>query len=204
MTRIDRSLVCALVAAGLCGPACSSMEKLADAGTGTGGETGSGGGAGALSGTGGAAAGPDTHCIDGSDGCVWSCGAGRETGSGDSPQPYCDADGKFRCPVGSQALSTCPPGSCAGFDTPLCCEAATGRLRAPPCKADGFRDVCPAGSSPAQNYRCIPDGIQVTQCLQLEGQPCASTDLACRDGASCRCIPNGATSLVWQCEVVIP
>lgn len=205
MTPVSRNLACALVAVALSGIACSSVAKLAD-------DAGTGGGTGALSGTGGAdtpsgtggAAGPDTSCIDGSDGCVWSCAAGAETGSGDAPQPFCDGDGQFRCPAGSQALSTCPAGSCARFDTPSCCDPMNGHLNPPPCKADGFRDVCSAGSSPAENHRCIPDGTGVAQCIELEGQPCVSVRLQCHGGAVCRCAARSEGALVWACEVVIP
>ena len=189
------ALTLALALASLGGVSCSSMEKPADGGpAGTGGAT--------PAGVGGAGGGRDTSCIDGSDGCVWSCGAGEEMGTGDSPHPYCDAEGRFQCPIGSQTLSTCPEGSCARFDL-LCCDLTTGHTGPPPCKPDGFRDVCPAGSGP-DSSRCRAPGLDVSNCFELDQKPCGSSTLECHGGGDCACKARGDGTLLWDCPPYIP
>jgi len=124
-------------------------------------------------------------------------------GTGDSPYPYCDAAGTFQCPMGSQRLSTCAPGSCARFDVPPCCNLATGMVAPPPCNADGLRSACPAGTSPGANP-CIPSALGVSSCDVLDHQSCSSRELGCTQGAlTCACeLRNG--SLVWSCSAYIP
>jgi len=163
MRRFESSGAGRLVLMVLAALGCSSVENTS---AGTGGNAGGGS-------AGGAGGGflPDTSCFDGSDGCVWSCAAGPETGSGDSPHAFCDSEGKFRCPTGSQTYSSCPFGSCARRDLPMCCDPVTGRVADPPCKADGFRGACPAGTSDYTSA-CRPAGAAVTQCVQLDGSAC--------------------------------
>jgi hypothetical protein len=197
MRSVLYSLAVPLALTSFCGfllLGCSSVEKPAG-----------GAGGSATQGMGGAGgAGVDTSCIDGSDGCVWSCAAGVETGSGDSPEASCDADGKFRCSTGSQPLSTCAPGSCARFDTPRCCYAATGRTGPPPCKADGFRDVCPPGST-IESDECLPADLGISRCVALDQKPCASLDLECHQGeVFCDCVARGDGAMTWQCGVYLP
>jgi hypothetical protein len=194
MSRILSALVVHLGLAAL-GLACSSVEKPAVGGT---------GGSPSPAGIGGAGgAGPDTSCIDGSDGCVWSCAAGWETRSGDSPQPFCDSAGKFRCPIGSQPLSSCAPGSCARFDRAWCCDPATGHVDPPPCKVDGFRDVCPPGSSASDGSECIPAGLGVSECGPLDMKSCSTVDLECHGRGQCRCKAGSDGALVWDCHVIL-
>ena len=184
-----------LILASCAGLACSSVEAPpGSGGSGKGGAQGGGGAGGAER---------DTRCIDGSDYCVWSCAAGAETGTGDSPYPYCDTAGAFQCPTGSQRLSTCAPDACARFNIPLCCNLATGTVAPPPCNADGLRDACPAGTSTGANP-CIPTGLGVSSCEQLDEMPCSSLDLGCTQGAlTCTCQEkNGA--LLWNCRAYIP
>jgi hypothetical protein len=189
-----RRWVLHLVLASCAGLSCSSVENPpVSAGSGGGGAAGQGGGAG----------GRDTSCIDGSDYCVWSCAAGAEMGTGDSPYPYCDAAGAFQCPTGSQRLSTCAPGSCARFDNPLCCSLTTGTVAPAPCNAAGLRDACPAGTSPGADP-CIPTGLGVSSCAQLDRTSCTSVDLKCREGAlTCDCEEQTGGGLVWWCGVHI-
>ena len=192
------SLAIALVLAAAAG--CSSQESPAVAGP-----SGAGGSTAIDQGTGGA--GLDRSCLDGSDWCVWSCSVGAESGSGDSPYPFC-VDGQFRCPIGSQVLSTCPPRACARFDA-YCCDGASGKVAAPACMADGTRAaVCPDGRDVLPGAHCVPDGVGVAvSCNELDGQACAVLGQECHLGGECRCRPKLGTSdgtLAWQCSTLLP
>jgi hypothetical protein len=201
-TRVVRTLstaaIWSLVAASVMAIACSSQQSVPDAGTsGTGGvET--------VGGTGGSEA-PDLSCLDGSDGCVWSCSVGAESGTGDSPFPFCDADHKLRCPTSSVALSSCPPRACAHFGL-YCCDAITGKLVPPPCNPDGFRaTVCADGSAVLTQPRCVPPGLNVvSSCVELETQPCDTMDQECTLQGACRCVSQGGRAPTWDCPVYIP
>jgi hypothetical protein len=188
MRPVPSSLAIAmtLVLLSIAGAACSSTESGAG-----GGPAGMGGGVGS-----------DTSCLDGSDGCVWSCASAAEMENPSAPFPYCDAGGKFQCPTGSQRLSACPPGSCARFG-PFCCDSSTGQVSPPPCKPDGFRDVCPDVSQP--NYsQCRAPGLGVTKCIDLDQTACASSALECHGLGDCTCTTRGDGSLVWDCPIYIP
>ena len=182
-------LFCAL------GGACSSVESSPTGGTGGALEpTGAGG---AFAGIGGQD-GSNTACLDGSDGCVSSCGQEPITWA----LPFCDAKGSFQCPGGFVPLSTCAPRACAQV-TILCCDETTGAVEPPACRPDGLRDVCPGGTGSSPSTRCIPSGLGVTSCTDLIGQPCALPGQQCRSGASCLCGP-GDGGLTWSCEIFIP
>jgi len=146
----------------------------------------------------------DRSCLDGSDWCVWSCAVGAESGTGDSPYPYCE-EGKFRCPTGAKKLSSCPARSCARFDA-YCCDSSTGKIVRPVCQADGLRDtVCPDGSDVSPFARCVPAGVSVvSSCGELDGKRCETFLEECNLGAACRCVSVGDGALAWLCESVIP
>jgi hypothetical protein len=175
--------------------ACSSQQRPSDAGT---------SGTGAAGGTGGSVT-PDVSCLDGSDGCVWSCGVGVESGTGDSPLPFCDANHKFSCPASSVALSSCPARACARFGL-YCCDAITGKLSPPPCNADGLRaTVCADGSDVLTQPRCIPPGLNVmSSCIELQAEPCDTIDQECSLRGACRCQSQGGRAPAWDCPAYIP
>jgi hypothetical protein len=190
------------VLVGLFQHGCTSQERPTDAGPSGIGGTGSTAivdGAGGVSGTGGV----DLHCLDGSDGCVWSCGVGSESGTGNGPYPNC-VDGQLTCPTGSQKVSACAPESCArrhGY----CCDIATGKVSPPACGADGVREtVCPDGSDALSRARCIPAGLAVSSCLGLDSQACTTLSQECHFGVVCRCIVAPDSGLIWQCSGIIP
>ncbi len=207
MTAGGRWLVAIVVAtlASTGGLSCSSVENAADggpapAGTGGAGSGGTGGtGFGGNDGAGGA--GVDTSCFEGFAGCISTCGAADVIVI---PSPYCDAQGHPQCPDGSQRMADCAPDSCARVYN-NCCDPITGASGPAPCRPDGVRDVCPASTRPAPDFKCIPDSLGVTDCLDLRAEPCAMEGQRCHGGyGDCWCPPAAASSMTWQCIPFLP
>jgi hypothetical protein len=179
-------------------PGTGSDAGGAGAGRGTGGSSaGSGTGGDGFGGQGG-----NTSCFTG-DSCVQSC---SEYFPGGGVSGYCDATGAFACPGQTVRLSTCAPNACAQF-TSNCCDDITGAHGQPPCGPDGLKQACPAGSHP-YDYRigCIPTGLGVTQCLDLEGKACDLQSQSCTQGdAFCDCAPatTDGGALTWRCAILI-
>jgi hypothetical protein len=186
------ALVCLILLAGACNHELAPPPLPPGTGSGAGGVTGGDG----FGGQGG-----NTSCFTG-DSCVQSCFT-------DFPGPvsgYCDATGAFACPADTVRLSTCAPNACAQF-TSSCCDDITGAHGQPPCGPDGLKQVCAAGSHP-YDYRvgCIPTGLGVTQCLDLEGKGCDLQGQSCTQGdAFCDCRPAAGDggALAWWCAVLI-
>jgi len=146
---------------------------------------------------GGGAFGGRLPCHNSAIPCVPSCGA---TDMSTPSLEDCEGTGAIICPPDTVFLSTCPPNACAQMPTP-CCNESTGRLAPPACGADGFWSDCPAGSHSATSRICIPSGFDVSQCIDLHGTACSSTDIVCSVGngppqCSCRA---GDAGMVWSC-----
>jgi hypothetical protein len=170
---------------------CNSVEKAADGGlmgAGVGGNAGAGG------------ANIDTSCLGAFEGCISTCGAADVIVN---PSPYCDAQGRPQCPTGSQAIATCAPQSCARVYN-NCCDPITGANGPAPCRPDGIRDVCPTGALPAPDFQCIPAGLGVTDCLDLQGRSCTLAGQRCHGGyGDCSC-PPADLPMTWQCTPFLP
>jgi hypothetical protein len=145
--------------------------------------------------------GGNTSCFNG-DTCVQSCSAyvpsGEISGS-------CDATGAFACPGETVRVSSCAPNACAR-NTPVCCDETTGVETHPPCGPEGFIEACPAGNrADDTGARCIPVGLGVTNCLDLQEQPCnLALQLCSFDGVYCQCLSTAAGGgLRWQCAILI-
>jgi hypothetical protein len=129
--------------------------------------------------------------------CVPSCGA---TDMSTPSLDDCEGTGAISCPPDTVFLSTCPPNACAQLPIP-CCNESTGDLGLPVCGTDGFWSDCPAGSHSAASRLCIPNGLDVSHCIQLNGTGCSSTGLMCWEGGAyplCSC-RAGDAGMLWSC-----
>lgn len=135
-------------------------------------------------------------CYNYANPCVFSCATDTSTPSLESS----DCAGPDRCPPGSVFLSTCPANACAHSATP-CCNETSGDLASPACNSDGFWSDCADGSHSAASRICIPNGLDVSHCIELNGMPCTSTEKRCWEGGAypeCWC-RAGDAGLSWFC-----
>jgi hypothetical protein len=158
-----------------------------DAGVGAAGATGMSGAAGGKGGR------PSTDCEppEFTELCLSTCFAEK----GDVTERLC-VEGEWICPAGTTLWSDCPPESCAGVNSHCC--ASNGRTAYRDCDANGNRVTCPAGER-AIEYAdaCVPEGVDVAHCEELDDTPCASADLTCNEGIlSCYCQADPET---WVC-----
>jgi hypothetical protein len=129
-------------------------------------------------------------------GCVSSCFAQNPVMGVLS----CDPDS---CGPGFTLLTDCPAEACNQVQQ-TCCDLTTGHVAAPPCKADGTHDVCPAGTEVAEWAQCIPGGLDISACNDLRDQPCASPGQECHQGPGfqCTCVAGDA-GMHWMCTTYI-
>jgi hypothetical protein len=121
-------------------------------------------------------------------------------------------DGLWFCPSGSKDSKTCPADACAV--TPgYCCDPLTGDLTENPCPTGAeLRPSCPEGRKRSYNLPCIPQGLGIYDCSDLDRQPCSGQEHYCssmsRMGeAWCRCLAftdPDAGEAVWRCGYIIP
>ena len=113
-------------------------------------------------------------------------------------------NGKYECPSGSLALTTCPADSCAQAGNGVCCSS-TGAWKPTTCLA-GVPTACAAGSS-ATLQQCFPEDVQAKSCFVLDGQACTSTSEVCNApgscGESCSCTAGPSGDLLWFCTVPV-
>jgi len=114
-------------------------------------------------------------------------------------------DGDWQCPDGGSHFDECPLDSCSR-DNGECCDHATGHLSASACGADGKRVPCEGTATHIENKAaCIPDSVNLTNCLELDGQACEA-GLECSNSGGCRlhcsCVAEDV-GLVWFCTVPV-
>ena len=101
-----------------------------------------------------------------------------------------------------------PRDACAQMTSPYCCDDTTGVFSlAPPCGPDGFQQACPAGTHHYDYHLgCIPAGLGVTECSDLDGKACSFEPQGCIQGdTECSCSPTAGDggALTWQCFVLL-
>lgn len=137
--------------------------------------------------------------------CVQNC----STDPALAAPPLC-VNGRFVCPEGTFEAKTCPDAACARRFDWECCDHATGTVEAMACSADGAGLLPCAGGTEQRvsgDY-CIPNGIDVATCKELDGQTCSQIGLECHQGKGCDdtfCIcatfPDLETS--WTCQTIL-
>jgi hypothetical protein len=119
-------------------------------------------------------------------------------------------DGRWHCPSGFVDGTTCPPDACA-LTLDECCDRLTGELNRNPCESSGLRPPCPEGSVRSLNWLCMPRGLDVQDCSELDKQPCSGEVRSCRSGckfgdAFCTCyMPSDvdAGMGIWHCAYMM-
>ena len=129
-------------------------------------------------------------------GCVSTCFAETPAMGVLSWDPY-------SCDPGFTLLTDCPAEACTQVQE-TCCDLTTGHVAAPPCKADGSHDVCPAGTELSPWKHCIPDGLDISSCHDLDGEPCGSSGRECHQdpGYQCFCT-EGDAGMQWSCTTYL-
>lgn len=129
--------------------------------------------------------------------CVPSCGA---TDMSTPSLEDCEGTGQRLCPPDTVFLSTCPPNACALMPQ-SCCNESTGVLESPACGTDGFWSDCPAGKHSSPSGLCIPGGLDVSHCIELDGTSCSSPEMVCSEGnGPHKCVCRaGDAGMLWSC-----
>ncbi|HVR19696.1 MAG TPA: hypothetical protein VMS65_08370 [Polyangiaceae bacterium] len=165
------------------------------------------GGAGGTPSTGGTSGSGGDDCSNvPPDGYVGKCIGDCSYDPDDFVWPVC-AGNRYVCPTGSMPIRDCHPESCARRYDSECCRTANGAVNPMRCSADGGGTLpCEPGS--VQHERgasCIPDGIDVNDCVELEGRPCTDTTIQCRQGTgcgttTCSCVIIPDAGWRWSCQ----